>query len=111
LNKFKCRISNFEELLFTPRLHKIGAFFTPREKPCTKIDSTPRILTLCRVVFGLVSVITLRVLVVAGCKLELRSLVLELESNNGFEVFIIGLAISELKRQMRIAQPQKGLGF
>ena len=30
------RIHNFDEILFTPRLCKIGPFFKSWEKPCTK---------------------------------------------------------------------------
>ena len=35
-NELRCRIFNFVGILFTPRLYKLGAFFTPLEKPCTK---------------------------------------------------------------------------
>ena len=49
LNEFQYRISNFDNILITPRLYKIGLFLTPPGKAMQKMaksDSTPGILTL-----------------------------------------------------------------
>ena len=42
-NEFQYRISNFDEILFTARLYRIGAFLHPWN---CRGDSTPRILPL-----------------------------------------------------------------
>ena len=46
--KFQCRVSNFDEILFTPRLCKIGVFLHPGKSHALNgsSDSTPRKLTL-----------------------------------------------------------------
>ena len=38
-NEFQCKIFNFDDILFTPRLYKIGLLVTPQEKPYTYIES------------------------------------------------------------------------
>ena len=47
-NKSQSRIFNFDEILFTPRLYKVGVFLTPgRSHALTgKSDSTLKVLTL-----------------------------------------------------------------
>ena len=47
-NEFQCRISNFDGILFTPRLYKIGEFLHSGKSHAqdARIDSTPSILTL-----------------------------------------------------------------
>ena len=48
LNEFQCRISNFDDVLFTLRLYKIDVFLLPWKSHALNVrsDSTPMILTL-----------------------------------------------------------------
>ena len=48
LNEFQCRISNFDDVLFTSRLYKVDVFLLPWKSHALNVrsDSTPMILTL-----------------------------------------------------------------
>ena len=45
-NEFQCRLSNFEDILFTARLYRINVFDWNCHAHDGKSDSTPRILNL-----------------------------------------------------------------